>query len=102
MKKSTFHRSKKQVLNAVKQAAKNLDLEIQNKSEIKGTLQLYSNGGLFSYGNRIDVELTETESSRVIVKVLSESSAAIQLIDWGTNDRLEKNLIEEVKNILNG
>ena len=102
MKQSTLHHSKKQVFEAVKKAAASLDLEIKNHSSADGTISLYSNGGFFSYGNKIDVQVKITEPSKSVLKVSSESAAAIQLIDWGTNSDLESSLINEVKTILQG
>lgn len=101
MKQSTLHHSKKKVFDAVKAAAKNLDLEIEQSLAADGTLSLVSGGGLFSYGNNISVEI-KSEYSKTVLKVTSKSAAEIQLIDWGTNSNLESNLIEEVKNILKG
>jgi hypothetical protein len=102
MKQSTLHHSKKQVFEAVKQAATSLDLEIKNQSSADGTLTLFSNGGLFSFGNKIDVQVKISEPSKSVLKVSSVSAAEIQLIDWGTNSDLESSLIDEVKNILQG
>jgi len=102
MKQSTLHHSKKQVFEAVKQAAASLDLEIKNHSSADGTISLFSKGGFFSYGNEIDVQVKISEPSKSVLKVSSVSAAEIQLIDWGTNSDLESNLIDAVKNILQG
>ena len=102
MKQSTLHYGKKKVFDAVKQAAVSLDLEIKNESTADGTISLFSNGGFFSYGNKIDVQVKLSEPTKSVLKVSSESSVAIQIIDWGTNSDLENKLIEEVKNILQG
>jgi hypothetical protein len=102
MKQSAFHISKKKVFEAAKQAAYSLGLEIRNSSLSDGTLELFSNGGLFSFGNKIDLEIISKEPAENILKVTSISAAAIQVIDWGTNNDLETKIIEEVKTILNG
>ena len=100
MKQSTLHHSKKKVFEAVKQAVASLDLEIENESSADGTLSLFSNGGFFSYGNKIDVQVKLSEPSKSVLKVSSQSAAAIQVIDWGTNSNLENSIINEVNNIL--
>lgn len=100
MRQSTFHHSKKKVFEAVKKAADSLELEVRNESSADGTLSLFSNGGLFSYGNKIRVEVKLSEPSKSVLKVSSESAAAIQLVDWGTNRELESSIINQVKTIL--
>lgn len=102
MKQSTLHHSKKQVFEAVRQAAASLDLEIKNQSSADGTMSLFSNGGFLSFGNKIDVQVKIAEPKKSVLKVSSISAAEIQLIDWGTNSNLESSLIDEVKNILQG
>jgi hypothetical protein len=100
MKQATIHHSKKKVFEAVKEAAAKLDLEIRDASSANGRLSLYSRGGLLSFGNKIDVEIKIADTTKSIVKVSSQSAAAIQVIDWGTNRDLEEEIIAEVKSIL--
>jgi len=102
MKQSTLHHNKKKVFEAVIKAAASLDLDIKNQSSADGTISLFSNGGFFSYGNTIDVQVKISEPTKSVLKVSSVSAAALQLIDWGTNSDLESSLIEEVKSILQG
>ena len=100
MKQSTFHCSKKKVFDAVKKAAILLKFEIVDESLIDGKLYLFSKGGLFSYGNRISVQIKSPNSAKSILKVYADSAAAIQIIDWGTNSGLENDLVTQVKSIL--
>lgn len=65
----------------------------------KGKLMLYSSGGFLSFGNKITVKVS-TKNRMSTIKVSSSSVASIQIIDWGTNKDLERNLINEVKKIL--
>ena len=102
MKQTTFLYNKKKVFEAAKQAATSLELEIRSSSLEDGTLEFYSNGGFFSFGNKIDLKIISNEPTKNTLKVTSISAAAIQVIDWGTNDDLETKIIEKVKNILNG
>lgn len=98
MKQSTFNKPKKTVIAAIKKAAKQLDLEIE---EVDGNeISLYHGGGLLSFGNKISVEIMENDPNKTKVRVSSRSAAQIQIIDWGTNESLENNLINELKDIL--
>ncbi len=98
MKQSTFNKPKKTVIAAIKKAAKQMDLELE---EISGNeITLYHGGGLLSFGNKIAVKISESEPNKTKVNVSSRSAAEIQLIDWGTNDKLENDLIKELKNTL--
>jgi len=100
MRQITFHCSGKQIFDAVIQAAKNLDLEVNEKSVADNYIALEHAGSLLSYGNKIDVKIKTSEGNKHIVPVSSRSTAAVQLIDWGTNERLESNIIDEIKDIL--
>lgn len=100
MKQSTLHHGKKKVFDAVKKAATSLNLEVRNESSADGTLLLFSSGGFFSYGNKIDVEVKLSEPSKSVLKVSSRSAAQIQVIDWGANSDLESSIINEVQTIL--
>lgn len=100
MKQLTLHFPYKKVFEAVKQASENLELEIKNASLSNKTLHLFSSGGFFSYGNKIEVEIINSEPSKSILKVSSQSAAVLQVIDWGTNANLEYELLDEVKKIL--
>jgi len=98
MKQSTFYKTKKTVIAAIKKAAKQMDLEFE---EVSGNeITLYHGGGLLSFGNKITVKISSSESDKTKVNISSRSAAEIQLIDWGTNDKLENDLINELKNIL--
>lgn len=98
MKQSTFNKPKKTVIAAIKKAAKQMDLELE---EISGNeIIFYHGGGLLSFGNKITVKISQSESDKTKVNVSSRSAAEIQLIDWGTNDKLENDLIKELKNTL--
>lgn len=98
MKQSTFNKPKKTVISAIKKAAKQMDLELEEISD--NEIILYHGGGLLSFGNKVTVKFSQSESDKTKVNVSSRSAAEIQLIDWGTNDKLENDLIKELKNIL--
>jgi hypothetical protein len=100
LQKITIHHSKKKVFDAIKHAANNLDLEIKSISTSNYTLSLFSSGGLFSYGNNIDITVTNSGTTRSIVEVSSQSVSVLQVIDWGTNLNLENKLLDELNSIL--
>lgn len=100
MKQATLHYSKKKIFDAVKQVAVNLNIEVKKESSADGVFILFSSGGLFSFGNRIDVKVKILESSKSLLKVSSQSAASIQIVDWGTNTDLESSIINEVRNII--
>jgi hypothetical protein len=95
----TYRKGYKTVYNAVLDAAEEMELDVLSESFEKGIIKLKYNGSLFSYGNSIRVKLNRLTRGCEI-KITSESSAAVQVIDWGTNDRLEDELLELIEEIL--
>jgi hypothetical protein len=102
MKQSYLNHSKIEVFEAIKNAANSLELEVRHASLSEGIVSLYSPVGLFSFGNKIDVQISAANPSKCFLKVTSVSASPIQLIDWGKNSDIENSLINEVKNILEG
>ena len=100
MKKISIPHSKKKIFEAVKKAAKKLGLEVRTSSVHDGKLLLNSDGGFFSFGNKIEILIKDSKSQKSVLHVDSKSAAAIQVIDWGTNTNFENEIIEEVVNIL--
>jgi hypothetical protein len=98
MKQCTFNKPKNTVFAAIKKAANKLHLDVEevNVNEIS----LYHGGGLLSFGNKLSVKIMEIELNKTKVIVSSRSAAQIQIIDWGTNAKLENDLIKELKNTL--
>lgn len=99
MKQVTIYYNKKQIFDSVIRAAKNLDLEVNHKSLPDGFIVLEHTGNLLSFGNKIDVKIKSADNIKHVVHVSSRSYAAIQIIDWGTNDKLESDIINEIKKI---
>ncbi len=98
MKQATFHTSKSQLVTAIKKAAKKFDLEIEENNS--NEIVLFHGGGLFSFGNKITVKIAQSGYDKIKVSISSKSVAQLQLIDWGTNDNLENDLMTELKNML--
>jgi isopentenyl phosphate kinase len=98
MKQATFHTSKSQLITAIKKAAKELDLEIEENNTNETVL--FHGGGILSFGNRITVKIVQNGIDKIKVSISSKSAAQVQIIDWGTNDNLENDLMTELKNML--
>lgn len=98
MKQATFHTSKSQLISAIKKAANELDLEIEENNS--NEIVLLHSGGLLSFGSRITVKIAQSENDNIKVSISSKSAAQVQIIDWGTNDNLENDLMTELKNML--
>jgi isopentenyl phosphate kinase len=98
MKQATFHTSKSQLITAIKKAAKELDLEIEENNT--NEIVLFHGGGILSFGNRIRIKFTQSGYDKIKVSISSKSAVQVQIIDWGTNDNLENDLMTELKNML--
>jgi hypothetical protein len=99
VKTLTVQHPKQKVFDAIKKASSRLELDIESSDIAKGKLKLYHSGGLLSFGNEVIVKVS-SKNSKSVIRVSSTSAASIQLIDWGANKTLEKDLIDEVKDIL--
>lgn len=98
MKQATFHTSKNQLITAIKKAANELELDIEENNP--NEIILFHGGGLLSFGNRITVKIAQSGNDKIKVSISSKSAAQVQIIDWGTNDNLENDLMTELKNML--
>ncbi len=94
MKQATFHTSKSQLITAIKKAAKELDLEIEENNTNETVL--FHGGGILS----LTVKIVQNGIDKIKVSISSKSAAQVQIIDWGTNDNLENDLMTELKNML--
>src|SRR4051812_10408715 len=81
MKTLTLKHSKQEVVEAIKKASSNLDLEVESSDLAKGKILLYASGGLLSFGNKVLVNVSN-KNGKSVIKVSSSSTAAVQLIDW--------------------
>ena len=99
MKQLTLHFSSAQIFEAVKISAVNLEMEVK-ETKFNASLTLSSGGSFFSYGNVITVNIENVGILESLITVSSESASSLQLIDWGTNESLEKDIINEVERIL--
>lgn len=95
----SFKNGYKTVFDAVLEAADKIDLVIIRKSYEKGNVLLSYNGSLLSYGNKIKVKLIKlTRGCEITIE--STSSAKVQVLDWGTNRRLENKLLVSIQDLL--
>ena len=88
----------KEVVKIIKEAAYRCNLELTNQNTSRSLFEFYKSGNLLSFGNNITVSLT-ANNSVIEIKVKSESSAPIQLVDWGINNGIEEDLIIEIRKI---
>ncbi|MGV3598240.1 MAG: DUF1499 domain-containing protein [Bacteroidota bacterium] len=101
MKQFTLKVSKRLAFETVLKVAEELDWEVEEKSLSKGTIQLYYDGDLLSFGNKIDITIDILSESKTSLQIEARSAAQVQLIDWGTNDRLEDKQEDAIKNLMN-
>lgn len=86
------------VFNAAKKAIKNLGFNLQYSSRVDGLIEASSSGSFLSWGEDIQIKIEANGNHKTRVEVNSTSKA--QLFSWGTNDENEKNILEEIKNLL--
>lgn len=94
MKQFSFSQCSKEIFSAILKAAGEMNLSVQEKNR-EGFLFFEYAGDILSFGNKIDVEVLKDDDGKNVVKVISISK--FQLLDWGTNDRIENELINGVK-----
>jgi hypothetical protein len=99
LKTATISSSKREVFDAVKKASLRLGLIVDGADLTKGKIRIKQEGSFLSFGNEVTVTIS-SKIDKTVMKVASESSAPIQIIDWGVNGNLESKIIREVKNIL--
>lgn len=87
-------RAYQEIYSAVIQAAENIDLQLKEDKE--EYLRFHYAGNFFTFGNEINVIIETQGSEDFILIIESSSAAAIQLIDWGQNQRLEEELLSEI------
>lgn len=100
MKRSTLNYSKKQVFEAAEDALTELEIEIEESSLKSGTIKAYYGGNMLSFGNNVEVSVKTTQTKKTTVKVESTTWAQLQVVDWGTNDKLEEKIISGIKYFL--
>lgn len=97
MQQATLNAGKKKIFDALTKASRELNLEIMEESPADSKLRLAHNGNISSFGNIIEVSIKNKATNKNVIHVSSRSAAQIQLVDWGTNQKLESDLIDSVK-----
>ena len=97
MQQITFHHGKRKIFDGILDTAKQLSIDIIEHDFANGKIELADGGGLLSWGNKIEVHIKSSGSSKNTVHVSSRSAALLQVADWGTNSRIESKLIETLK-----
>lgn len=99
MKSQTFNISKENAYKACKTALKKFECDIVFSSFGYGEIQAKKGSNLLSYGHTLTILIAPTTKNTIKVSV-SSSSIGIQLFDWGTNSKNEKQLIQIIANSL--
>lgn len=84
----------KDIFSAVLNAAREMNLSMQEQNK-DGFLFFEYPGNILSFGNKITVQVLKNGREKSVIRVTSISK--FQLLDWGTNNRLENELLEGVK-----
>jgi hypothetical protein len=95
----TFHNNYETVFKACKTALKELEIDVDSSSKSTGIINSATSGSLFSWGENVNIAVTEISRNKTKVSVKSKSKA--QLFSWGTNTDNEEKIIETIEEILN-
>lgn len=78
-----------------------MEIELVEEDRKNLVIEGHKEGSVFSFGNRIYISIEEINQNRKVVYIDSESSAILQVIDWGTNDKIEREILRILKAELN-
>ena len=99
MKSKSFPLSKRAVFNACLAALKELHCDVESEDYHGGVIKASKQGGLLSYGHRINITVKTTDSEKTRIRVTSECTG-IQVVDWGTNSENEVQIVETIASAL--
>ena len=88
------------IIKTIETVLRKLNLEIISTDFNNLVIEAKKSGSFLSFGNTIFISIKKSKKSGVRVYVDSESSAPIQLIDWGTNEQIENEIIEHLKSLI--
>jgi fatty acid/phospholipid biosynthesis enzyme len=89
-----------QAIKSIKDTLTNLGIKIVDTDLDNLVIEARRSGSFLSYGNTIYISLKKKKSGGIRIYVDSESSSPIQLIDWGTNESIENEIINELKDYI--
>lgn len=95
----TFNISFESAINECKNTLENTDFKIVSINLKDGIINVKKNGGFFSYGHNVLIHLDKIGSEQIKISITSKS-IGIQIIDWGTNDENENEIMEKLLNII--
>jgi hypothetical protein len=84
------------VFNACLNALEKLAIAVNEKNELMGFIVASTNAELLSFGNDIRIEMSIQDGDYTILTVTSKSCVSLQIIDWGTNKKIEEAIVNEV------
>lgn len=85
------------VFKAIETALENLEVRIEESNYKEGGIIAITGTSWWSWGEEIQIGLTKKQNG---TEITVESKSMAQLISWGKNSDNEKEIIEEVRNIL--
>ena len=94
----TFNTQYSDGFNAAKKALKVLGFTLEYSDKKSGLIQASSSSSFLSWGEDIQIKISEINFEKTKIEVRSSSKA--QLISWGKNSTNEEDIIQEIKNIL--
>ncbi|MBS1635377.1 MAG: hypothetical protein JST26_05595 [Bacteroidetes bacterium] len=89
----SFNAKKETVFRACKQVLKDLGMEINGSSLANGKILASTSGTLLSWGEDIEIKITE-KGTYTLVSVSSNASS--QLFSWGKDSANERNILNEL------
>ena len=96
--KRTFNSNYNKVYSACKQALEDLDMSVEYNNKQKGAISASTSSSIFSWGETVDIKISDKDSGKTVVEV--ESNAKAQLIDWGKNEKNEQKILDRIEDIL--
>jgi hypothetical protein len=97
MRSISSDKSTQQIIKSVKVALGNLGIRVIDMDPDNLVIEARRSGNFLSFGNTIYISLKKKRSGGIRIYIDSESSAPIQIIDWGTNEDIENEIINELE-----
>lgn len=73
------------------------DLELNVDEESKDNFKMTYGGSILSFGNNVDITIKSNGNKGSTLLIESNSKFSAQLIDWGTNKKLEEKILSKIK-----
>lgn len=97
MQKQLFSGSFTDIFEACKTALHKMEASIQYASKSKGTIVANTGFSILSWGEEIQIFITQKNGSHIEVEVRSNTDK--QLIDWGKSEKNEREFLQQLRRI---